>query len=85
MPEAQPRDMNNRGVLSPLATVGRKYVLMSHSQGEGPNFYQNVFFCLKFGRKVANIALFNGFLWHTEDYDSRRFIITRGGSRGIIM
>ena len=37
-------DTNNLGVLSPLATIGRKHVLMAHSQGEGHNFYYNDFF-----------------------------------------
>ena len=29
-----------------------------------------------------NMALFNGFLWHTGDYDSREIIITRGAAEG---
>ena len=31
---------------------------------------------------LDNIALFNGFLCHTGDYDSRQFIISRGGAEG---
>ena len=38
MPEAQPRDINDRGVLSLLMTVGRKHILMARSVAEGPNF-----------------------------------------------
>ena len=38
MPEAQPRDINDRGVLSLLMTVGRKHILMARSIAEGPNF-----------------------------------------------
>ena len=38
-----------------------------------------------FARTGNNIALFNAFLCYTTDYDTREFIITRGGSRGIIM
>ena len=38
VPQAQPRDTNNRGVLSPLATLGRKQILMARSIAEGPDF-----------------------------------------------
>ena len=38
MPEAQPRDINDRGVLSLLMTVGRKHIPMARSVAEGPNF-----------------------------------------------
>ena len=38
VPEAQPRDTNNRGVLSLLSTLGRKHILMARSIAEGPNF-----------------------------------------------
>ena len=38
VPEAQPRDTNNRGVLFPLATIGCKHILMARSIAEGPNF-----------------------------------------------
>ena len=38
MPEAQPRDINDRGVLSLLMTVGRKHILMARSVAEGSNF-----------------------------------------------
>ena len=31
---------------------------------------------------LVNIALFNGFLWHTGDYDSREIIMTRGAAEG---
>ena len=56
MPEALPRDTNNRGVLSPLATIGRKQVLMAHSQGEGHNFYYNVFFVSNSAEKLLMIV-----------------------------
>ena len=39
MPEAQPRDINNRGVLSLLMTVGRKHILMARSVAEGHQFF----------------------------------------------
>ena len=39
VPEAQPRDTNNRGVLFLLSTLGRKHILMARSIAEGPNFY----------------------------------------------
>ena len=38
VPEAQPRDTNNQGVLSLLSTLGRKHILMARSIAEGPNF-----------------------------------------------
>ena len=38
VPEAKPRDNNNRGVLSALATIGPKHILMARSIAEGPNF-----------------------------------------------
>ena len=38
VPEAQPRDTINRGVLSLLSTLGRKHILMARSIAEGPNF-----------------------------------------------
>ena len=37
VPEAQPRDTNDRGVLSLLMNVGRKHILMARSIAEGPN------------------------------------------------
>ena len=40
MPEAQPRDINDRGVLSLLMTVGRKHILMARSVAEGPNSFK---------------------------------------------
>ena len=38
VPEAQPRDTNNRVVLFLLDTLGRKHILMARSITEGPNF-----------------------------------------------
>ena len=38
VPEAQPRDTNNRGVLSLLSTLARKRILMARSLAEGPSF-----------------------------------------------
>ena len=37
---------------------------------------------LHFLNKGDNMALFNGFLWHTGDYDSREIIMTRGAAEG---
>ena len=37
VPEAQPRDTNNRGILSALASVGRKHILMARSIAKGPS------------------------------------------------
>ena len=39
VPEAQPRDTNNRGILSPLATLSHKRILMAQSIAEGPNSF----------------------------------------------
>ena len=39
VPEAQLRDTNNREVLFPLATMGRKHILIARSIAEGPNFH----------------------------------------------
>ena len=38
MPEAKPRDINDRGVLSLLMTVGHKHIPMARSVAEGPTF-----------------------------------------------
>ena len=38
VPEAQPRDTNDRGVLFPLSMLGRKHIVMARSVAEGPNF-----------------------------------------------
>ena len=38
VPEAQPRDTNDQGVLFPLSTLGRKHILMARSMAEVPNF-----------------------------------------------
>ena len=38
VPEAQPRDTNNRGVLFLLSMLGRNHILMAQSEAEGPNF-----------------------------------------------
>jgi len=54
VPEAQPRDTNDQGVLSLLMTVGRKHILMARSVAEGPNSFKYSFLILKFGLKVIN-------------------------------
>ena len=41
VPEVQPRDTNNWGILSALASVGRKHILMARSTAEGPNSLKN--------------------------------------------
>ena len=56
VPEAQPRDTNNQRILSALATVGRKHILMARSIAEGPNIFSFLFKILKFGQTVANIG-----------------------------
>ena len=38
VPEGQPRDTNNRRILSALAAIGRKHILMAQSIAEGPNY-----------------------------------------------
>lgn len=38
VPEAEPRDTNNQGVLSLISTLGQKLILMARSIAEGPNF-----------------------------------------------
>ena len=52
--EAQPRDANNRRILSALAAIGRKHILMAQSVAEGPNYFKIRFKILKFGLIAAN-------------------------------
>ena len=54
VPEVQPRDTNDRQVLSLLMTVGRKHILIARSVAEGPNFFKCWFIILKFGLEVIN-------------------------------
>ena len=39
VPETQPRDTNNRWILSALAATGRKHILMVQSIADGPNYF----------------------------------------------
>ena len=54
VPEAQPRDTNNRSILSALAAIGCKHILMARSGAEGPNYFKIRFKILKFGLISAN-------------------------------
>ena len=58
VPKAQPRDTNNLRILSALAAIGRKHILMARSVAEGPNYFKIRFKILKFGQIAANYHLF---------------------------
>ena len=51
VPEAQPKDTNNSGILSALASIGREHILMAWSLAEGLKYFINGFEILKFGLK----------------------------------
>ena len=55
VPEVQQRDTNNRRILSALAAIGRKHIVMAQSVAEGPNYFRIRFKILKFGLIAANI------------------------------
>ena len=53
VPKGQPIDTDNRGILSPLATKGRKHILITQNIAERPNYFQNRFNFLTFGLTVT--------------------------------
>ena len=57
VPEAQPRDTNNRRILSALVAIGRKHNLMTRSVAEGTNYVKIIFKLHKFGLLAANRRL----------------------------
>ena len=54
MPEAQPRDTNSRKILSALAAICHKHILMARSEDKGPNYFLNIIQILKFDLIAAN-------------------------------
>ena len=55
MPEAQPRDTNNQRILSALAAIDRKHIMMAQSVAKDSNSSFNVFVFLKFDLTDANM------------------------------